>query len=55
MTIYMTFRQKTVGGGVKNPTFLEGDGTTAALSLRDLSEQRLAAMVSNRDVLFAVH
>ncbi|WP_457103552.1 alpha/beta hydrolase [Mesorhizobium sp. URHB0026] len=51
----MTFRQKTVGGGVKSPTFLEGDGTTSALGLRDLSEQRLVGMASNHDVLFAVH
>ncbi len=51
----MTLRQQSVGGGVKDPTFLEGDGTTAAPSLRFLSEDRLAANVANRDLLFAVH
>ncbi|UCI07368.1 alpha/beta hydrolase [Mesorhizobium sp. B1-1-8] len=55
MTVYMTFRQKTVGGGVKSPTLLQGDGTTASPSLRDLSEEQFGTMVANRDVLFGVH
>lgn len=55
MTIYITFRQKTVGGGVKSPTLLEGDGTVPVPALRDLSEQQFIARIANRDVLFAVH
>jgi pimeloyl-ACP methyl ester carboxylesterase len=55
MTIYMNFRQQTVGGGVKNPTFLEGDGTQPVLQLKALADNLLAARVAKRDVLFAVH
>jgi pimeloyl-ACP methyl ester carboxylesterase len=51
----MNFRQMTVGGGVKDPTFLEGDGTTAIPNVKALPEDRLAARVAKRDVLFAVH
>src|SRR5437764_5705177 len=51
----MSFRQKTVGGGVKDPSFFEGDGTAAPPSLKALSVDRLIARTVNRDVLFAAH
>jgi hypothetical protein len=55
VTIYMNLRQASVGGGVKNPSFLEGDGTAAVTSVRALDEDRLVDRVANCDVLFATH
>lgn len=55
MTIYMTFRQATVGGGIKDPTFLEGDGTVLNLQLKNVTGDRFARLVAKRDVLFAIH
>src|SRR5262249_55142351 len=55
VTVYMTMRQAWVGGGVKDPTFFEGDGTVAAPNFFFLPETLLASRIANRDLLFAVH
>jgi esterase/lipase superfamily enzyme len=55
VTIYMNFRQLTVSGGTKDPTFLEADGTVAAPALTALQEQQVRARSAKRHVLFATH
>ena len=55
MTLFMNLRQAAVGGGVKDPTFLDGDGTSAVWSLRPVPENRVANLLANHDILFATH
>lgn len=55
MTLYMNFRQQSVGGGVKSPTFLEGVGAASPLALKTVADGVVAGRVANRDVVFAIH
>lgn len=55
MSLFLSFREHNVGGAVVDPHVLEGDGTTSPLALRLLDWPSVAARVSGKNILFAVH
>lgn len=56
MTHYISFRSSPVGGKIlARPLALAGDGTAVPLALEALDHDALAARVSGKDILFAVH
>ncbi|MGZ2454799.1 pimeloyl-ACP methyl ester carboxylesterase [Rhizobium ruizarguesonis] len=55
MTLFMNFRERSVAGGVKDPTFLEGVAETATAGLKVISDGAVVRRTARRDVLFATH
>ncbi|MBX4967827.1 alpha/beta hydrolase [Rhizobium binae] len=55
MTLFMNFRERSVAGGVKDPTFVEGTAQTATTALKVISDGAVVQRTSRRDVLFATH
>ncbi|MBY3544800.1 alpha/beta hydrolase [Rhizobium laguerreae] len=55
MTLFMNFRERSVAGGVKDPTFLEGTAQTVGGGLKVISDGAVIRRTSRRDVLFATH
>lgn len=51
----MNFRERSVAGGVKDPTFLEGAAETATAGLKVIGDGAVIRRTSRRDVLFATH
>ncbi len=55
MTLYLSFRERDVGGAVAGPRLLAGDGTASPPALRIVGEAEIASLVAGRNLLFAVH
>jgi len=55
MTLFLSFRERAVAGGVTDGVALEGDGAASVNGLKVVDWYYLRARVAGRNVLFAVH
>src|SRR5438552_3170540 len=55
MTLFLSFRERAVAGGIIDGVALEGDGSTSVNNLKVVDWYNLRARVAGRNILFAVH
>jgi hypothetical protein len=55
MTLFLTMREKPVGGAVIDPLLVSGDGTAQPLSLKAISWPGAAALLRGKNLLFVAH
>lgn len=55
MTLYLSFRSQSVGGGVVDPRIFEGSGNAATPALTLVAPETIASRIAGKNVLFAAH
>jgi hypothetical protein len=55
MSLFISLRSQCVGGAVRDPCVLRGDGTANPLSLQPVSDDAVGQLVAGQHVLFGIH